>query len=71
MDLRKFLMDLRNEGILKFVDEELSINYEIPYVITRFDKGPAWSSQMCVSLRRSTWLVMSLTPGIRYTGHSM
>lgn len=41
MDLRKFLMDLRNEGILKFVDEELSINYEIPYVITRFDKGPA------------------------------
>ncbi|WP_243678700.1 UbiD family decarboxylase [Vulcanisaeta distributa] len=40
MDLRKYLMGLRDEGVLRFVDEELSINYEIPYVITRFDKGP-------------------------------
>ena len=40
MDLRKYLNDIRDEGVLKFIDEELSINYEIPYVITRFDKGP-------------------------------
>ena len=40
MDLRKYLNDIRDEGILKFIDEELSINYEIPYIITRFDKGP-------------------------------
>ncbi|MGC9153013.1 MAG: UbiD family decarboxylase [Vulcanisaeta sp.] len=40
MDLRKFLTELRGEGLLKYVDDELSINYEIPYVLTKFDKGP-------------------------------
>ncbi|GAB6948248.1 UbiD family decarboxylase [Vulcanisaeta sp. JCM 16161] len=40
MDLRKYLNDLRSEDALKFIDEELSINYEIPYVISRLDKGP-------------------------------
>ncbi len=40
MDLRKFLIELRGEGLLKYVDDELSINYEIPYVLTKFDKGP-------------------------------
>ena len=41
MDLRKFMSDLRADGLLKYVDEELSINYEIPYVIAKLDKGPA------------------------------
>lgn len=40
MDLRKYLTELRGVDMLKFINEELSINYEIPYVITRFDKGP-------------------------------
>ncbi|MGC8606376.1 MAG: UbiD family decarboxylase [Vulcanisaeta sp.] len=41
MDLRKYIADLRSAGMLKLINEELSINYEIPYVITKFDKGPA------------------------------
>jgi UbiD family decarboxylase len=41
MDLRKFMMDLRKDGLLRYVDDELSINYEIPYVLTKLDKGPA------------------------------
>ena len=41
MDLRKYLADLRSADMLKFINEELSINHEIPYVITKFDKGPA------------------------------
>ncbi len=40
MDLREFLSGLRNVGLLRFVNDELGINYEIPYVITKFDKGP-------------------------------
>lgn len=71
MDLRKYLNDLRSEDALKFIDEELSINYEIPYVISRLDKDQPWNSPMYVSLREFTWLVMSLIPGIRCTGHSM
>ncbi|MFB6470318.1 MAG: UbiD family decarboxylase [Vulcanisaeta sp. AZ3] len=41
VDLRKFLREIRDEELLRYVDDELSINYEIPYVLMRLDKGPA------------------------------
>ncbi|WP_069807469.1 UbiD family decarboxylase [Vulcanisaeta thermophila] len=41
MDIRDYINQLRDANSLRIVKDELSLDYEIPYVIAKLDKGPA------------------------------